>query len=74
MTNEDLKEAIDRGFERMDQRFDALNGRVRTSENKIAVLEDRSDREKATASKWGGVTGSIGGLIGGFLAGLMGSK
>ena len=69
MTNEELKAVIDEGFDRMHERFDVLNGRVRTSEIKIAVLQDRSDRETRTASKWGSISGSIGGFLGGLLSG-----
>lgn len=74
MTNEDLKEAIDKGFDRMDTRFDALNGRVRTAEQNLVRLDERTKGHKGSASKWGGAVGSIGGLLGGMLAGWMGSK
>lgn len=46
-------------------RLDALNGRTRTVENKVAVLEDRSDEAKAEGKKSGAVWGAT---AGGFLA------
>lgn len=62
------------GINGINARLDRQNGRLGEAEQAIAVLEDRSEREKGTASKWGGITGSLGGLIGGFLAGLLGNK
>ena len=38
-------------------RLDVLNGRTRSVEQKIAVLEDRSDAQKATAAGWGAAVG-----------------
>lgn len=59
----DLDEVIarmDNGFDRMEKRFDEINGRVRTTERDVAVLQDRSDR--------GGVLGALsGGAVGGIL-------
>lgn len=70
MTNEDLKEAIDKGFGGVHERLDALNGRTRANEVAVAVLQDRSTR----GGVFGGIAGSIGGVLGGMLAGWMGSK
>ncbi len=60
----DLKASIDRGFARMDQRFDDLDVRQRKSENAIAILNDRSERERSSAVQLGGVAGGfVGGII-----------
>lgn len=74
MTNEDLRDAIDRGFARMELRFDALNGRVRKNEQDVAVLQDRSDRaevemQQATAKHGtiSAIVGAISGALTGFL-------
>lgn len=74
LTNDELKEAIDKGFDRVFARFDALDARVRDNESEISVLQYRADNEKKTASKWGSVFGAIGGLVGGFFAGIMGGR
>ena len=74
MTDEqylDLKEDIKDLKNSMWRGFDAVNGRLREAETDIAILNDRSDRESRTASKWGGFSGSIGGFLGGLLSGWM---
>jgi hypothetical protein len=70
----DLKASIERGFSRMDARFDDLDGRQRESENMIAVLQDRSNREKSTAAQFGGVAGGFFGGLLGVLSSILGGK
>ena len=56
MLRADIREVHDR--------LDVLNGRTRTTEQKIAVLEDRSDTSRTTAAGWGaGVSGVIVGVV-----------
>jgi hypothetical protein len=71
---DDLKDTMQAGFASLHIRFDNLNGRVREAEQEIAILKDRSNREKTTASKWGSVSGALGGLVGGFFSGWMGGR
>lgn len=49
-------------------RLDALNGRTRASELRIAVLQDRSDAVVDPAARWGAVGSGIGALLAGALA------
>lgn len=52
----------------------ALAGRIDAHGMQLAILQDRSGREKGTASKWGGAIGAaMGGLLG-VLTHLFGSK
>jgi hypothetical protein len=44
-----------------------LNGRTRTAEQKIAVLEDRSDEAKAEGRKHGAIWGGAGAALGGII-------
>lgn len=59
------------GFGRMDANFKELNGRLRTAEQEIAVLKDRSDRTEArtravatsvSSLSWWGKGGVVAGL------------
>lgn len=58
-----LYERIDRGFEQMNDRLDELNGRTRTAEQKIAVLEDRGIRVRDNPARWAGGIAIVGGLV-----------
>lgn len=52
------------GFEGVHDRLDQLNGRTRTVENKVAVLEDRGVRSKDQTARWGAaVIGTTGVLV-----------
>lgn len=70
-----IERAVDRIVESLGDRLDetnrhlrALNGRVTTSETKIAVLQDRSERTQRDASTKGGAWGAVGGgIIGGVI-------
>lgn len=56
----DLRERVDG----VNERLDVLNGRTRTSELAIAVLNDRSERAEQHARIWGGGAGAVvGGAI-----------
>lgn len=56
----DLRERVDG----VNARLDVLNGRTRTSELAIAVLNDRSERAESHARLWGGGAGAaVGGVI-----------
>lgn len=45
-------------------RLDAQNGRTRTLENKVAVLEDRGEHAKDPKARWGAVGAGFAGLVG----------
>jgi hypothetical protein len=45
--------AVDRGFERVNNRLDAMNGQVREHGEDIAVLQDRGSRDMS--ARWGAV-------------------
>ena len=49
-----LYQLVETGFQGVHSRLDHLNGRTRTTEQKIAVLEDRSD-----GRWWGGALGGV---------------
>lgn len=48
----------------------ALDADVRAHAEKLAVLEDRSDR----GARLGGIWGAIGGICSGFVSGLLGGR
>ena len=65
---------VDRQAERIIERRDRINGRLRETETRVAVLEDRDGREiyaaRAAASRWGAamaavVSGAVSYLMGG---------
>jgi len=59
-----LYERMDRGFTDLNERLDALNGRTRVAEQKIAVLEDRGVRSRDHGARWGaGLVGAMGVLV-----------
>ena len=51
----------------VNDRLDIVNGRTRAVENKVSVLEDRSDESKRDGMRWGGAAGA---LIGGMMTAL----
>ncbi|MCR4342140.1 MAG: DUF1515 family protein [Gemmatimonadaceae bacterium] len=61
-----LYAVIDRGFEGVHERLDALNGRTVAHAEQIAVLKDRSD--DAQKAKW--VDRGLGGIVAAALAAL----
>ena len=69
-----LDHNVDRQAERIIERLDRINGRLRETETRVAVLEDRAGREiyaaRAAASRWGAamaavVSGAVSYLMGG---------
>lgn len=60
---EQLTRSVERGFEGVNERLDAANGKLYRHEADIAVLKDRADQSKdghARYAGWGGVvTGAI---------------
>ena len=73
-----LEASLDRHADRIVERLDAINGRVRLTESRVAVLEDRDDRSDQVAraggawsgSKWGaGIAALVSGLMTFFLGG-----
>lgn len=64
-----LEGAIDRWFQRLDSRLEAMDARQRESENDVAVLKDRSNRERSSAAQFGGAAG---GFVGGLVSALFG--
>ena len=69
-----LDQSLDRHADRIVERLDRINGRLRETETRVAVLEDREARElsaaRASAGRWGAgiaaiVSGAMTYLIGG---------
>ena len=69
-----LDHNVARQDERIIERLDRINGRLRETETRVAVLEDRDGREihaaRAAASRWGAamaavVSGAISYVMGG---------
>ena len=69
-----LDQNVDRQADRIIERIDRINGRLRETETRVAVLEDRDGREihaaRAAASRWGAgmaavVSGAVSYLMGG---------
>jgi len=63
-----LDQALDRHADRIVVRLDAINGRVRSTETRVAVLEDREAQAdatgRATATKWGaGIAALVSGVV-----------
>lgn len=59
------------GIDQINDRLDAQNGRVRTVETAVAVLNTQVDLAKETGQKWGAGTGAAaGGFVGGLLLAL----
>ena len=56
-----LYERVDRGFADLNDRLDELNGRTRTAEQKIAVIEDRGTRD--SSARWLGGLAMAGGIL-----------
>jgi hypothetical protein len=50
-------EYIRKGIDGIHERLDAQNGRIRTAETKIAVLEALD--AKASGGKWGAIAGGV---------------
>ena len=69
-----LDQNVDRQGDRIIERLDRINGRLRETETRVAVLEDRDAREigaaRGSASRWGAgiaaiVSGAVSYLLGG---------
>lgn len=69
-----LDQSLDRHGDRIVERLDRINGRLRETETRVAVLEDRETREltaaRSLASRWGAgiaaiVSGAVTYLLGG---------
>ena len=63
-----LNQSLDRHGDRIVERLDRINGRLRETETRVAVLEDRETRElsaaRGSASKWGaGIAAIVSGAI-----------
>jgi len=63
-----LDQALDRHADRIVVRLDAINGRVRSTETRVAVLEDRDATAdatgRATAARWGaGIAALVSGVV-----------
>lgn len=61
-----LRAAINQGFDhqaklttRVVDRLDAINGRVRTTERDLAVLEGRAAALRGVASRWSAIVSAI---------------
>lgn len=64
-----MREDTRDGFKRMDDRFDQMNGRVRKTEEAVAILNDRDDQAEkhahsAKRSGWISAISAIGTLLG----------
>ena len=55
-----LSQRMDKGFDAITERLDTLNGRTRSNEQAIAVLQDRQGQVSKSQAVW---AGSIGALI-----------
>ena len=69
-----LDAAVERGFDQVLGRLDQLNGRVRDTEQRVAVLEDRDGRDlqaaRMSAARWGGgIAAIIAGIVSFFTGG-----
>jgi len=69
-----LERSLDRHADRIVERLDQINGRLRDTETRVAVLEDRDSRDVATArnvsSRWGGgIAAIVSGAVSYFLGG-----
>lgn len=73
--HERLLDAINRVGDGINDRLDAINGRVRTSEVDLGVLKDRSNRmelqQAGAAKRAGGWSGAISALVSAIVSGLM---
>ena len=63
-----LDQNVDRQGDRIIERLDRINGRLRETETRVAVLEDRDAREigvaRSSASKWGaGIAAIVSGAV-----------
>ena len=54
-----LDQSIERGFDRVVDRLDSLNGRVRENEIEIATQAERVATLRGTVARWGGVIAAI---------------
>ena len=69
-----LDQSLDRHADRIVARLDKINGRLRETEQRVAVLEDRDDRElhaaRSLASRWGaGIAAIVSASVSYFLGG-----
>ena len=55
-----LRDDIKEGFREVNERLDGLNGRVRMTEQEVAVLKDRGGRRTAA---WGGAGVAVATII-----------
>ena len=63
-----LDQSLDRHADRIVERLDRINGRLRATETRVAVLEDRESRELTEArnvsSRWGaGIAAVVSGVV-----------
>jgi len=56
----------------IDGKLEAQNGRIRKTEEAVAVLNDRTDEARNAGRNWGLTAGGIGSAIGAALAYLFG--
>lgn len=54
-----LRQEFREGIEGVHDRLDDLNGRTRTVENKVAVIDDRGSGNRDTTARVGGIGGLI---------------
>lgn len=56
-------QTLQRDIQGVHERLDGLNGRTRTVENKVAVLEDRGVRSPDPTARWIGGLAMAGGVL-----------
>jgi hypothetical protein len=61
-------EHIKEGIDGINRRLDEQNGRLRSAEQNVAVLQDRADDAKVAGRNWGLSAGSVGAAVGAALA------
>lgn len=61
-------EHIKEGIDGINRRLDEQNGRLRSTEQSVAVLEDRANEAKDAGRNWGLTAGTVGTAIGAALA------
>jgi hypothetical protein len=69
---EDVLEQIVGGFSGINRRLDDLNGRTRIAETKIAIMEDRGQRDPT--ARWGAGLGVMAVVVGEWIMHKLGAK
>ena len=70
-----LDQNVDRQADRIIERLDRINGRLRETETRVAMLEDRDSRELSVARSSGGRWGAgIGAIVSGAVSYLIGGR